>query len=414
MVAVQKQQHRSAALARPVLLLLLLLGTGILLFQTQIYCASAFGVPSVSNRNRKSAPVRTALHEQRGSSNSITNANANVNNDPRRFVSDADRPVVSAPEGFSAPEAKPLAIDDRADKAKLARNALAFALRLGVGAFCLGWRIEGVGFGNSNDDDNRYRLNLGPVWIRDGTSVEFPDPPKEQQQEQQQHQPLVLYEYDSSPYCKRVRETIQLLDLTVEYRPCPGARQGRFSDELFEATGRKTVPYLYDPNTGEGLFESSDQIEYLLTNYGPADPSTYDRKALWPITVEPFSVFTSTLCALLLGMPGSHRRSNARPDNELMLPLELWGYESSPFVRNVRETLGELCLPHIMVSCARGSRNRDKLVAKIAAASTTTEGGRNGKGSFQVPFLVDPNTGVQLFESEEIVRYLEEVYTTTR
>ena len=30
---------------------------------------------------------------------------------------------------------------------------------------------------------------------------------------------------------------------------------------------------------------------------------------------------------------------------------------------------------------------------------------------FQVPFLVDPNTGVELFESPEILDYLEEVYT---
>ena len=29
----------------------------------------------------------------------------------------------------------------------------------------------------------------------------------------------------------------------------------------------------------------------------------------------------------------------------------------------------------------------------------------------QVPYLVDPNTGVALFESPEILDYLEEVYT---
>ena len=159
------------------------------------------------------------------------------------------------------------------------------------------------------------------------------------------------------------------------------------------------VPYLYDPNTGEGLFESSDQIEYLLANYGPADASTYDRKALWPVTLEPFSVATSTLCAILLGMPGKARRPDARPDNEEMLPLELWGNEASPFVRNVRETLGGLCLPHAMVSCPRGSSNRDRMVERT--------------GRFQVPYLVDPNTGIEMFESEEIVKYLEEVYTVS-
>ena len=154
---------------------------------------------------------------------------------------------------------------------------------------------------------------------------------------------------------------------------------------------------MYDPNTDQGLFESNDQIEYLLANYGPVDTSTYDRKALWPITFEGFSIFTNTLCAILLGMPGARKQPNARPDNEDMLPIELWGNEASPFVRNVREKLGTLCLPHQMVSCARGSVNRDKMMAKT--------------GRFQVPYLVDPNTGVEMFESEEIVKYLEVVYT---
>lgn len=96
-------------------------------------------------------------------------------------------------------------------------------------------------------------------------------------------------------------------------------------------------------------------------------------------------------------MPGSKRRNDARLDNELMQPIELWGYESSPFVRPVREMLGSLCLPHVMVSCARGSGNRDRMVEKT--------------GRFQVPYLVDRNTGVEMFESEEILEYLENVYT---
>ena len=47
---------------------------------------------------------------------------------------------------------------------------------------------------------------------------------------------------------------------------------------------------------------------------------------------------------------------------------------------------------------ARGSRNRDRMFAE--------------QGRFQVPFLRDPNTGVELFESAEIVAYLNEVYTS--
>ena len=297
----------------------------------------------------------------------------------------SSRPKVKVPAGFVVPEPKPLTIAEGTDLVDFAKSALSLGLRLGVGTFTLGWKIDSIFF----NDPEKYSLKFGPIAIRDSSTVldKAPRPSK----------PLILYQYDGSPFCKRVRETINLLDLTVEYRPCPGARQGSFSQELFDKTGRRTVPFLIDPNTGLEIFESSDQIEYLLSTYGPP-ASEFDRKALWPITFEAFSIATSSIVAILRGFPGSKRQANARPDNEQMEPLELWGYESSPFVRPVREKLDSLCLPHIMVSCSRGSANRDRMVAKT--------------GRFQVPFLVDPNTGLELFEGNEIVKYLDAVYTT--
>ena len=80
-----------------------------------------------------------------------------------------------------------------------------------------------------------------------------------------------------------------------------------------------------------------------------------------------------------------------------MKPLELWAYECSPFVKPVKEKLSSLGLPHRIVSCSRGSRNRDRMVANT--------------GRFQVPYLVDDNTGIEMFEGAEIVEYLEAVYT---
>jgi glutathione S-transferase len=297
------------------------------------------------------------------------------------------KPKVEVPKDFVLPEPQPLTITKKTDLAVFLSSSAALALRLGTSAFTLGWKIDNLFF----DDETRYSLKLGPLRIRDSSTVlqNAPRPVK----------PLILYEYDASPFCKRVREMINLLDLTVEYRPCPGARQGTFSEELYQRTGRRTVPYLIDPNTGSELFESSDQIEYLIETYGP--PVTdFDRKALWPITFKAFSIYTSTLVAALRSMPGSSRQSNARPDNELMEPLELWGYEASPFVRPVREKLGSLCLPHRMVSCSRGSANRDRMIAKT--------------GRFQVPFLVDRNTGIEMYEGAEIVEYLEAVYTVKK
>ena len=139
-------------------------------------------------------------------------------------------------------------------------------------------------------------------------------------------------------------------------------------------------------------------VNYMLDTYGPARDA-YDPKALWPLLTEAVFLPTATLATLVRGNSGSQRQPNARADNEEMLPLELWGYEVSPFVRPVREKLCGLALKHVIVPTARGSANRDRLVAKTGV-------------QFQVPYLVDPNTGVELFESPEILEYLEQVYTT--
>jgi glutathione S-transferase len=305
-----------------------------------------------------------------------------------------NRPKVSVPSDFVAPEPRPLAITRPETIPDILKSSLALALRLATGVFVLGWKIDSV-FLKPDESalDTSYALALGPLRIRDTSSVlslaPRPSPTKS----------IILYEYESSPFCRRVREIVNLLDLTVEYRPCPGARQGSFSNELFQRTGRRTVPYLYDENTGTGLFESNDIIEYLLDTYGPPS-SSYDRKALWPITWEAFALTTSTYAAMIRGFPASRRQANAREDNEQMIPLELWGYESSPFVRPVREKLCALSLPHKMISCSRGSQNRDRLVQLT---------GR----TFQVPYLVDPNTGVSLYESYDIVDYLDKVYTVS-
>ena len=303
------------------------------------------------------------------------------------------RPAVDAPPGFAAPEPRPLTVTRLSDVPKLLGGAVGLGARLATGTFVLGWApVSFSAFGATVGralKEEEYRLRVGPFEFRDESRVLPTARPA---------RPLVVYEYESSPFCRKVREACCVLDLSVEYRPVPGARFGAFARELADSGGKMTVPYLVDPNAGGfSAYESDDIIEYLLENYGPSR-ETYDPKALWPLRGN-FAVLTSTIAALARGLPGSRRRDDARPDNEAMEPLELWGYETSPFVRPVREALCELTLPHVVVPCARGSRNRDRLVAAT--------------GRFQVPFLRDPNTGVELFESPEIVDYLNAVYTTT-
>ncbi len=76
--------------------------------------------------------------------------------------------------------------------------------------------------------------------------------------------------------------------------------------------------------------------------------------------------------------------------------ITLYEFEACPFCRKVRDVLSELDLDWRCVPCARGSAHR----AEVKAL-----GGRE-----QFPFLVDPNTGTSMYESEDIITYLRTTY----
>ncbi len=90
------------------------------------------------------------------------------------------------------------------------------------------------------------------------------------------------------------------------------------------------------------------------------------------------------------------RTDGARPTE----PIELFEFETCPFCRRVRETLSELDINYVSRTSARGSANRDILIA------------RGGKAQF--PYMIDPNTGTEMYESEDIVDYLHATYATGR
>ena len=81
--------------------------------------------------------------------------------------------------------------------------------------------------------------------------------------------------------------------------------------------------------------------------------------------------------------------------------LVLYDFEACPFCRKVREVLSDLDLEAEIRPCPKGGR-RFRL-----------EAGRRG-GREQFPFLVDPNTGVEMYESEEILQYLVRQYGNGR
>ncbi|MFT4520650.1 MAG: glutathione S-transferase [Halioglobus sp.] len=78
-------------------------------------------------------------------------------------------------------------------------------------------------------------------------------------------------------------------------------------------------------------------------------------------------------------------------------PLQFYDIENCPYCRLAREALTELNLDAEILPCPKkGERFRPALVE------------RGGKA--QLPYLVDPNTGVEMYESLDIVAYLFETY----
>jgi glutathione S-transferase len=196
--------------------------------------------------------------------------------------------------------------------------------------------------------------------------------------------PLELYEFEASPYCRKVREALTVLDVEAMIYPCPkGGR--RFREVVKERGGKYQFPFLIDPNMRVEMYESDEIDRYLFETYGTG--SVPFLLSLGPITT--LTAFTASVIRLGRGM-------RYRPSNPPARPLELYGYEGCPYCRIVREVLCELEIPYLLRNVPRGSGRRAELVARA--------------GKMQVPYLVDPNTQIAMFESADIVEYLNETY----
>ena len=221
----------------------------------------------------------------------------------------------------------------------------------------------------------------------------------------QPQQPVVLYEFEACPFCRLVREALTEFDLDAEIRPCPKGGL-RFRPQVEKAGGKQQFPYLEDPNTGASLYESGDIIAYLAKTYdAPRRPIT--RR------LRPVHVLTGEVASLMRGLRGTRARASVTPE----LPLELFSFESSPFSRPVREVLCELELPYILRSTGKARLEdmgppwvRKKLFPDLPIQGRNRTRLLERAGTVQVPYLIDPNTGVEMFESQDIIAYLERTY----
>merc|ERR1719199_1341470 len=226
---------------------------------------------------------------------------------------------------------------------------------------------------------------------------------------------LTLFELEGCGDCRRVREALCMLDISCTHKPCPhGAVHNRLAaavaqNQTFGLSRQESIhaedaklPYLEDERTGVRIAGADQIIEYLYSEYldGAAPPPT--------ISSGPFA---SVFAQIAVEARGPERSSHetapsrrgpsgtfySRPSRTPEKPLQLWAYEASPFCTLVRETLSELELSYVLQPCARGSPRRTQLMHRTG-------------GTFQVPYLEDPNTGVAMFESAEIIKYLRSRY----
>ena len=179
---------------------------------------------------------------------------------------------------------------------------------------------------------------------------------------------LKLYEFEGSPFCRRVREVLTTLN-----------------------------------------------IDYLFKHYGHSGktPKKYSHYPKIPV-----AALAGTIINGARGVWVNQAILQREAPQQL---LELWGFEASPFTRIVRAELTELELPYKFHNAAKERwQDQGPAVLRLKPGKyTPLAGGKREQvlkvmgNNIQVPYLVDPNTGVKLFESAEIVKYLKQQYGLT-
>lgn len=249
---------------------------------------------------------------------------------------------------------------------------------------------------------------------------------------------LTLYEFEASPYCKRVREAVCALGLEVEVRPCPRStllREGEVGGSHFRAEARALLspaeplrfPLIHDRPTATSadsfpdrpavvLVESRSIVAHLWECYGDgADGTAAIRK--WNTRVSTRAALirplvpggattrmrnlvnllaepdlTGLLAASLArpfahaGLAGARARA-AHEDAHGGMPRELWAFESCPRARLVREALCSLELPYTLQGM--GGAPGTAVAAHRLAMLRTTHG-----EAARPPFLFDPSGGI--------------------
>ncbi|KAL1503183.1 hypothetical protein AB1Y20_011241 [Prymnesium parvum] len=206
------------------------------------------------------------------------------------------------------------------------------------------------------------------------------------------HPDLLLYEYEASPWCRRVRETLCLLDLEHSVFPCPretlrlegayGARS-RHRPAVAAAGGALRFPFLHDRTQHAALNGSEAIVAHLWRHYGQ-DAARTRLDAVLNGGALPRALDFAALAAPSVLRPWAECGLMLAPSRRAEAPLVLHGCEPQPGSRLLREKLCILQLPYVYKP--RG--------VEVGA----------------IPHLADPNTGWASFGARDGLNYLEETY----
>lgn len=234
--------------------------------------------------------------------------------------------------------------------------------------------------------------------------------PKALRRESQPEHLLKLYDIEPSPYCRLVREVLTELDLDALILPCPKGGK-RFRPAAEALGGKQQFPLLHDENTGTVLYESADIIAYLHSQYGSG------RAVRSGPLARAVAVGTSFLSSATQWRPEGILGLAAVPSRAPEQPLELYSFETSPYSKPVRARLCALEIPYILRNTAKAKLTdlgppsfRDHLFKAPKGTSRHRKWLEQHTGKVQVPYLVDANTGTAMYESADILRYLDSIY----
>ena len=217
--------------------------------------------------------------------------------------------------------------------------------------------------------------------------------------------PIMLFDMEGCPYCRLVREALTELDLDAEIFPCP-KRGERYRPVVVEVGGKAMFPFMIDPNTGEQMYESMQIIKYLFATYG--------KKPL-PLKwrMGQIQKMSSMLASSARPGLGTTKKVSRAPEKL----LELYSFESSPYARLVRECLSEMEIPYILRSAGRTELGewllppiRDSLKIVPNSELVNRKILQEKAGRMAIPYLIDPNENVEMFDSSNIIKYLKQTY----